>query len=684
MSALPRSHDPLLQPLQIRHLVLKNRIMSTSHACGLTENGLPLERYQRYHEEKAIGGIGLSMFGGSSVISRDSSNVFGQIDLTDDQIIPHFKQFSERMHRHGAALMCQITHMGRRGSPYASDWLSTIAPSRVRETLHRSIPREMDHEDIVRVIREFGLAARRCQLGGLDGIETLTGGHLIGQFLSPLTNFRDDEYGGSIENRCRFAIEVHREIRRQVGPDFIVGIRYVMDEGDAAGLTPADALTAAKLLEDTGTIDFFNVVYGRMDTVASLVIDNMPSMFMKSAPWLSAVASFKREITLPVFHAAKIADLATARYAISENMLDLVGMTRAHMADPHIVSRLMRGEEDRIRPCVGASFCRGHQSACIHNPSTGRETWVAHEVDPSDTPGRKVVVVGGGVAGLEAARVAALRGHQVTLMEASPKLGGQVLLAHTSPTRRDLIGIVDWRATELARLGVTVMTDYYADDESILAQNPDIVIIATGGVPALHMEGEENCDTVFDVLTSVSPTTGTALVYDGTGRHVAATCAEKYAQAGMRVELITLDRYFGSELAGRGDEIAWGRRFNALGITLRHDLELQRVERLPDGRRRAWFKHEISNSMVLIDADRVAADQGMTPIDDLFVTLRNQSINNGRTDTDTLLAGKPQPWPRAHADADAPTFELYRIGDAESSRNIHSAIYDAFRLMRTL
>jgi 2,4-dienoyl-CoA reductase-like NADH-dependent reductase (Old Yellow Enzyme family) len=681
MNRPPRSHDPLLQPLRIRHLVLKNRIMSTSHASRLTEDGLPLERYQRYHEEKAIGGIGLSMFGGSSVVSRDSSNVFGQIDLTDDRIIPHFQAFSERMHRHGAALMCQLTHMGRRGSPYASDWLSTIAPSRVRETLHRSIPREMDRSDITRTIRDFGHAALRCKEGGLDGIETLAGGHLIGQFLSPMTNRRTDEYGGSIENRCRFVIQVHEEIRRQVGSDFIVGIRYVIDEALEGGLTVADALMAAKILEASGSIDFFNVVYGRMDTAAALADDNMPTMYAKSAPWLSAAAAFKREVSLPVFHAAKIADLATARFAISENMLDLVGMTRAHIADPHIVNKLIQGEEDRIRPCVGASFCRSHQSACIHNPSTGRETWIAHEVDPSQRPGRKVVVVGGGVGGLEAARVAALRGHEVVLFEASPKLGGQVLLAQMGSWRKDLIGIVDWRVSELNRLRVDVRTSAYADPASVRAEIPDIVVVATGGMPDLEdLPGNEYCTSAFDALTMRVPTSGNALVYDGTGRHVAAVCTERYAQAGIDVNLITLDRFFGDELGGRGDDIGWLRRFNQLKVSLRHDLRLQRVERLQSNKRRAWFTHELTSEVVCLDADHVVVERGMMPVDDLFQELRGESLNDGKVDLDCLLSGKPQPW----AAAASASYELYRIGDAESSRNIHAAIFDAFRLARTM
>src|SRR5581483_2303500 len=207
--------DPLLTPLRIKHLVLKNRLFSTSHACGLEEAGMPTERYQRYHEEKARGGIGLTMFGGSSNVAVDSPNVFRQLNVGVDEIIPHLQQFSARVHAHGAALMCQITHLGRRGEPYAGNWLPTIAPSPSRETLHRSFAREMDAHDIDRVVKAFGAAAKRCEEGGLDGIETLAGGHLIGQFLSPKTNRRSDAFGGSTEARCRFGLMVFEEIRRR-------------------------------------------------------------------------------------------------------------------------------------------------------------------------------------------------------------------------------------------------------------------------------------------------------------------------------------------------------------------------------------------------------------------------------------------------------------------------------------
>ena len=384
---MPASTDPLLQPLTIRHLTLKNRIMSTSHACGLEEGGMPKEAYQLYHEEKAKGGLALTMFGGSSNIAPDSPNVFRQLNVGVDEVIPWLRQFSERIHRHDCAIMVQITHLGRRGESYVGDYLPTIAPSPLRETLHRSFPREMDAHDIARVIKAFGDAAWRCKEGGLDGLETLAGAHLIGQFLSPATNKRTDGYGGSMENRCRFGLEVYDEIRRRVGDDFLVGFRFVVDEGLKAGLSFDDCVAIAQRFERYGTLDFFNAVYGRMDTALGLAVDNMPGMASPMAPWLAKAAAFKREVKLPVFHAARIADVATARHAIAEGLIDMAAMTRAHIADPHLVEKFARGEEARIRPCVGATHCMGAtRPSCLHNPASGREKAMPHVIAKSSRP----------------------------------------------------------------------------------------------------------------------------------------------------------------------------------------------------------------------------------------------------------------------------------------------------------
>ena len=273
----------------------------------------------------------------------DSTRQSGQLNVGVDRIIPYLQSFSERIHAEGAAIMMQITHLGRRGETATQNWLPTIAPSVVRERGHRSIPKAMDSHDIERVVRAFGDAAARCREGALDGLETMVGGHLIGQFLSPLTNHRTDSFGGPVQNRCRFGLMVHEEIRRRVGDELIVGMRFLIDEATAGGLTFDDCLEAARVFEQSGLIDFFNANYGPIDTELSLATHCMPGMASPIAPWVNNAGAFKREVGLPVFHAARITDLASARYAISEGLLDMVAMTRADIADPHIVRKLERG-----------------------------------------------------------------------------------------------------------------------------------------------------------------------------------------------------------------------------------------------------------------------------------------------------------------------------------------------------
>lgn len=675
---LNASKDPLLSPFRIKSVVFKNRIMSTSHACGLHDGHMPGERYQSYHEEKAKGGIALTMFGGSSNVAPDSPSIFEQLDVGDDRIIPYLRQFSERIHAHGATLMCQITHLGRRGDPWAGEWLPVIGPSLSRETLHRGFAKEMDRHDIDRVIKAYGQAARRCMEGGLDGIETLASSHLIGQFLSPLTNHRTDDFGGSLENRCRFGLMVYEEMRRQAGDDFITGLRFVVDEGKE-GLGFEECVSAAKIFENAGTVDFFNAVYGRMDTERALADENMPGMASPIAPWLSSVGAFKAEVNLPVFHAARISDIATARHAIRDGLLDMVAMTRAHIADPHIVAKLKAGQEDRIRPCVGATHCMTAQRPkCIHNAATGRETKLSHTINMSTDGSKRVVVVGGGPAGLEAARVLAGRGYQVVLFEAANDLGGQVLLAARASWRRDLIGLVDWRVSELERAGVDIRTNIFAEASDIIAENPDIVVVATGGIPYLEwLEGAELCSSIWDVVAGAQPVMGDVLIYDGTGRHPAPQAAEYCAAAGADVTLITVDGTLAAELT-YSERVSWKRRCYELGLKIIPDHQLVRVEK--EGNQfAASFVNELTQEEVIHTASQIMVEHGTTPLDDVYHELRKYSINDGVTNVDALVSMQSQPL-RAKSDR----FELYRVGDAVSSRNIPSAVYDSLRLCTVL
>ncbi len=673
--------DPLLQPFKLKQLDLRNRVMSTSHEPAYAEDAKPKLRYQLYHEEKAKGGIALTMFGGSTNVAPDSPPVFGQLYAGDDDIIPFFRQLADRVHAHGAATMCQLTHMGRRTVSDAGPWLPTISASSVREHSHRSFPKEMEEFDIRRVVRSFGDAARRCKEGGLDGLEVIAYGHLVDQFWSPLTNKRSDRYGGALENRMRFSFEVLEAVRQEVGDDFIVGVRMSGTEDRAGGLTQEDCTAIAVALAKTGMIDFVNVIKGWIATDEALS-HVIPGLGTPLGPHLPVAAALKEAVGLPVFHAARIADLATARYAISEGLIDMVGMTRAHMADPHIVDKLTTGAEDRIRPCVGASYCinrlyLGHDALCIHNPATGREQTIPHIVPRANEP-RRVVVVGGGPAGLEAARVCAERGHDVTLFEASDRPGGQVILAaRATDRRRDLIGIVDWLVSECRHLGVELRLNTIAEADGVRELAPDVVIVATGGWPrtSFLIEGEHLVATTWDIIGgSTAPTAGKVLVFDDHGTEDALSCVERMIGAGSTVEIVTPDRHVGHEVTGLAYPSYLAVLYEA-GVTMTPDHRLTAVRRSA-GRLECDLWNDYTKSSVTRTVDQVVVENGTEPIAELYFDLRDESCNGGVVDLDALLEGRGQP--RGEG------FQLFRVGDAVSSRNIHAAIYDSRRLCKDL
>jgi 2,4-dienoyl-CoA reductase-like NADH-dependent reductase (Old Yellow Enzyme family) len=678
MSETSMSPDPLLQPFTIRHLTLKNRIMSTSHAISYGEEAMPKERYQLYHEEKAKGGIGLTMFGGSSNVSPDSGSVFGQLSVGHDQIIPYFREFSERIHRHGAALMCQMTHLGGRSHWRSDNWLPTVSPSRYREPSHRGFTKEMDHHDINRIVRQFGDAAWRCREGGLDGCELHVHGHLVGQFWNPLVNRRNDEFGGSLENRARFGLMVLEEMRRRAGENFLIGVRMAVGEGHEEGMTGAEYLATAQLIERSGLIDFFNLTFGRIDTDVGLA-GYMPGMHVGLAPQLAPVAAVKKHLSLPVFHAARINDLATARYAIQEGLLSLVGMTRAHIADPHIVNKLASGQESSIRPCVGATYC-SWQRRCIHNVSIGREATLPHIIGKASVR-RRVVIVGAGPGGLEAARICAERGHEVIVHEAAPQAGGQLLLAARMPRRRDLIGIVDWRVAEAERLNVVFRYNSFADRAIIEAENPDVVIIATGGLPDRmedEVAGAHLAETVWDMIETPRAAQGTVLLYDGLGTITGAASAEMLADQGAQLVYVTPDKQAGMETSYLDRPFIMRELYRA-GTALHPDRRLRRISR--NGNRiEATFVNEYTEAEETMHCDRMVIERGTVPADELYHEMRAGSVNDGVTDLDALVAGHRQDVSLNPAGR----YQLHRIGDAISSRDIHAAMLDAMRLCKDI
>ena len=678
------SKDPLLQPYRLKHLTLKNRIMSTAHEPNYAEDGMPKDRYRLYHLEKAKGGIALTMTAGSAIVAADSPPAFGNLHAYKDEIVPWLKRLTDDCHEQGCAVMIQLTHLGRRSNWNHSDWLPILAPSPVREPAHRAFPKEAEDWDLDRIVTAYADTAERMQAAGLDGFELECYGHLLDQFWSPATNNRTDEYGGSLDNRLRFTFRVLDAIRGRIGADFIVGLRLVVDEAWDKGLTKAQGLEIAHRLVATGQVDFLNVIRGHIERDAAL-LRVIPIHGMAAAPHLDFAGEVKAATQLPVFHAARINDVATARHAVASGKLDMVGMTRAHIADPHIARLIAEGREDQIRPCVGASYCldriyEGREALCIHNAATGREATMPHVIRHCDGPRTRVVVVGAGPGGLEAARVAGERGHAVVLFEAADQPGGQVRLAARSKRRRELIGIIDWRMAQLQRLGVEIRFNTLAEASDVMAQEPDVIIVATGGLPnvAAIEDGTDLVNTSWDILTGDAKPAAETLLFDDNGAHPGLQAAEALAEAGTKLEVVTPERFFAPDIGGL-NHVPYAECFHAHGVRITINTRLLAVRR-QGNRLAAVLGGDYGARTETRIVDQVVVEHGTLPLDDLYFALKPGSRNRGEVDYGALIAGRPQEIVRNPEGA----YRLFRIGDAVSSRNIHAAIYDALRLGVTL
>ena len=678
--------DPLLQPFRLKHLHLRNRIMITAHEPAYAEDGLPKERYIAYHEERARAGVALTMTAGSASVSRDSPPAFNNILAWKDEAVPWIRRLTDACHTHGAAVMIQLTHLGRRTRWDRGDWLPSVSSTRHHEPAHRAFPKLAEDWDIARIIADFADAAERMKDGGMDGIELEAYGHLIDQFWSPLTNDLDGPYGGgSLEARMKFGLDIIAAIRKRVGAEFILGVRFTADETQPGGIDPQTGLEMARRLKATGQVDFLNVIRGRIHTDPALT-EVIPLQGMKSAPHLDFAGSVRAATGLPTFHAARIADVATARHAVKAGLLDMVGMTRAHMADPHIVRKIAEGREDEIRPCVGATYCldriyQGMDALCMHNAATGRERTLPHRIGPA-AQRRKVVIVGAGPGGLEAARVAGVRGHEVVVFEAASEPGGQLRLCARSPRRREMIGIIDWRMAQCARSGVEFRFNTWAEASDVMSENPDVVVIATGGMPntALFEESAPNplVTSGWDLLSGEVNPAGEVLIYDEAGDHVALQAAEVAALAGAQVEIMTPDRAISPEVMGM-NLTPWLRTLQEKGV--RFTVARRLLDVSAEGNRlRATIGTDYGDLRTEALYDQVVVNHGTLPLDELYFALRPLSRNLGEVDHEALIAGRPQ----AMDNNPGGRFRLFRIGDAVAARNVHAAVLDALRLMKDI
>ncbi|MGO1313371.1 MAG: FAD-dependent oxidoreductase, partial [Brevibacterium aurantiacum] len=692
------SLDPLLQPFTLGPVQLKNRIVSTAHEPAYTELGMPKDRYRLYHREKARGGVGLTMTAGSAIVSKDSPAAFGNVDLSTDEVIPWLAAIADDCHAEGTAVMIQLTHLGPRNSNFTADWLPLISASRHREPTHRSFTKAMEEFDIERVVDDFAAATARVKAAGFDGLEFLHTGHLVDYFFASRFNEREDEYNGDLAARMRFPLQII-DAMRGASDGLALGVRMSVLEQLEDGITEEASIEVLKEYAAHG-VDFLNLNVGSISSDKELA-EAIPGMGTPSAPWLETCRRVRQAIDIPVLHAARIADAPTARFAIEDGCLDLVGMTRAQLADPYLVKKIEEKREDDIRPCVGANMCldsiyTSGAATCIHNPASGREADLPQEVTRDVESGPKhVVIVGAGPAGLEAARVAAVRGHRVTVLEADEAVGGQVRIAARSQRRRDLIGIIDWRAQQCKKHGVDIRLDTFAEEDDILALSPDVVIIATGGVPDSSYPFREQGPSfdVWDVMNDCLRNKSRVLVFDDHGFYPALDAVEHLARNGQEVTYVSPERTIGVDV-GSMNSPAYLQVFSEFGVKVHLGERLAAKPKINGKLVTARLRNDYSGIETELETDAVVVDFGTTPNDDVYFALKPHSSNHGEIDIDSWIHGRTQPDREIGAippttggaasagtvaEASAP-FALYRIGDAVASRNVHAAVLEGLRV----
>jgi 2,4-dienoyl-CoA reductase-like NADH-dependent reductase (Old Yellow Enzyme family) len=547
--AFPR----LFAPLALKGVTLRNRIVSTPHSDGMGVDGLVTDRLIAYFRAKARGGAALVMGPAGCSVHATSPTRAGGLELHSDAVLDGLTRLARAVHDEGAAWIPQITHWGRRGTS-GDRPEPLVAPSAIPEPVSAENPRTLTEDEIADIVAGYASAARRAQQAGADGVDVCAwANHLLDQFWSPLTNHRTDGYGGSLDNRLRLAREVLAAIRNAVGDAFIVGIRVTGDEFVEGGLGASEMQEIASRLLRTGLVDYLSVSGGAGMTPlaqAAVVPGHWwpPGCFAGYARGMREVAA-----RIPILYAGRVVRPEMADRLLADDACDLVAMTRALLADPDLPAKARAGRVDEIRHCVGANVCIGRRYghhepvACVYNPVAGRELTLG-PLTPATTP-RRIVVAGGGPAGLEVARVAAERGHRVVLFEASATLGGHVLIEAAVPHRTELRGIAEYYRREMRRLAVDVRVSSEATVDSVLAERPDAVVVALGSRPASPESPLDGMPvTPADDILGGARISGSVLVFDDDGRFRGPGAALVLARAGARVEIVTPELHVGVRL----------------------------------------------------------------------------------------------------------------------------------------
>jgi 2,4-dienoyl-CoA reductase (NADPH2) len=641
-------YSHLFSPFTLGPLTLRNRIVGLPHGTARIIDGVPTNEDIAYWEERARGGAGLLITGGtivhpSSALRRRMLN-----EAYTEAAVPMFRKRADAIHAHGAKVIGQILHLGREMIGGESDF-PLRGPSSIKSPRALYRPIELTHEEITEIIEAFAFSAANLKKAGYDGTEIHGAhGYLVAQFLSPATNLRSDEYGGSLEGRMRFLMEVLNAVRRATGDDFVLGLRLSAEEEVSGGLQLADTIQIVKKLSNHKAVDYLNITLG----IRGAYVKDLTT---PQGIAIDAARAIRASTHIPVLVSQRIKDPEMANRIVAEGNADLVGIARALIADPEWPAKAEAGRSNEIIPCIGCNQdCRSFDPYlyCAVNPITGREGEWGANIEVSDHP-KRIAVVGGGPAGLEAARVAALRGHSVVLFEKEPHLGGQVKLASREPHRRELLQVIDYLESEVRRLGVTVRLCERAEFKVL--KSFDSVILATGAVPVTPKVpgfNEKHIMTVFDVLKSdnLSLKDGDAVVVvdDGTGYWPTLSISETLATAGLKVKYVTAARSIGANIPHESIQPL----LNRLGSTEVSFMILHQI--VGSDSRKIRIRNVLNGKEITVEADLLVIDAGRRQEDTLAKELKGT------------------------------TLEIHRIGDCVSPRRISNAIFEGHQVARKI
>ena len=650
----PDGFAALLSPLRIGGITIRNRVVNGPHGTGFATDGTVGDRLIGYQLERAKGGVGLIILEATGVDDSPIGVTTARRNLSnvDDRCLPGYRRIADVLHAEGAKVFCLLSHSGR-NNVMGADGTPPKAPSAVPMDRSRDVPHELEQHEIDDLVQAFASAARRCRDGGLDGVSlSFAHGNLVQEFLSPDSNFRTDRYGGSEENRLRLAREVLHACRAAVGPDFVLGIRFSADEIVPTGYTLEDGVRWAPKLVEWGKLDFIDVSAGTNSSMWSRSF-HYPTIATPRRPLVYMAKAIRQAVTVPVFTVGKIGDAVEANAIVAAGEADAVLMIRAHIADPEIVRKAETGRMDDVRSCIYCNeSCFGRQQrvgdiTCVYNPRTGREhAW--KPITRTAAP-KHVVVVGGGPAGLEAARVAAKSGHRVDLHEMTDRLGGQIRLLAQTPHRDGYLKIADWLEHQTRKHGATIHLGSAPTAEAIVATKPDVVILATGSADTRQpIEGSDLGHVVTGRQVLAGANLGKRVVVaDWDGRHMGTSIAELLAGRGHSVDLVTSAFFAGMDV----DLLTWRplyERLLNLGVRIAALEEV--VQATPEGATVRMMNHRTR----LIEADSIVLCSRGSASRDLYGPLRGAV-------------------PVLHA-----------VGDCWAPRQIEQAIFEAARAARSI